>query len=209
VDRYNHRFFCTKRLIKDIRVNLMLKWIVQNFSGMPVIFMMRHPLAVALSRLDKGWDDHFSDLLSQECLVEDFLSPFLEEMQLAQSALQRQVYLWSIENHVALTQLRRSDAVVVFYEDLMLNPIKQMERLSSTLRTSIDERVVNVLGRPSTETTHSASTLALGSGFLSGWQSRVSSVEMASALKILRSFGLDRVYGTEPVPLLSSDSLLQ
>ena len=54
-DSDNKKIFARKRLIKDIRANLLLKWIHANFHGMPIILLFRHPCAVANSWLRLGW----------------------------------------------------------------------------------------------------------------------------------------------------------
>src|SRR5829696_6063462 len=42
-DRFNGRIVARRRLIKDIRANLLLGWIRANFPGMPIILLLRHP----------------------------------------------------------------------------------------------------------------------------------------------------------------------
>src|SRR5262249_34530295 len=55
IDRFNHRHWARQRLIKDIRVNLLLKWLHARFPGMPLLLMLRHPCAVASSCLQLKW----------------------------------------------------------------------------------------------------------------------------------------------------------
>jgi hypothetical protein len=54
-DTANKKIFARKRLIKDIRANLLLKWIHSNFPGIPIILLFRHPCAVANSWMKLGW----------------------------------------------------------------------------------------------------------------------------------------------------------
>jgi hypothetical protein len=53
INSQNKRIFSNKRLIKDIRANLMLKWIHTNFPSVPIILLFRHPCAIAYSRIKK------------------------------------------------------------------------------------------------------------------------------------------------------------
>src|SRR5262245_5189628 len=46
IDRFNHRHLARRRLIKDLRANLLLKWLHARFTGMPLLLMLRHPCAV-------------------------------------------------------------------------------------------------------------------------------------------------------------------
>ncbi|UCH58531.1 MAG: hypothetical protein JSV61_09955, partial [Anaerolineales bacterium] len=43
IDRQNERVFPKYRLIKEIRVNLALKWLHENFPDVPILFIIRHP----------------------------------------------------------------------------------------------------------------------------------------------------------------------
>ena len=74
-DRFNTKLLARRRLIKDIRANLLLGWMAENFPGMPIVLLMRHPCAVAASRLALGWRDNLSETMEQEELVEDFSLP--------------------------------------------------------------------------------------------------------------------------------------
>lgn len=55
-DRFNTRIVSNKRLVKFIRANLYLKWMVNHFPGLKVAFLMRHPGAVCLSQSRLDWE---------------------------------------------------------------------------------------------------------------------------------------------------------
>jgi hypothetical protein len=55
IDRQNERIYSRYRLIKEIRINLALKWLHDNFPEVPILFLMRHPCAVVASRMELGW----------------------------------------------------------------------------------------------------------------------------------------------------------
>ena len=80
-DRFNRRIVARRRLIKDIRANLLLGWMRANFPGMPIIILLRHPCAVVASRLALGWRDNLSETMEQRELVEDFLLPMEAEIR--------------------------------------------------------------------------------------------------------------------------------
>ena len=54
IDNFNRKHFVRKRLIKEIRAHLFLKWIKVNFPEIPIIFLLRHPCAVANSMRQLG-----------------------------------------------------------------------------------------------------------------------------------------------------------
>ena len=205
-DVYNRRLFCSRRLVKDIRVNLFLKWIRVNFPRIPVIFLMRHPCAVAQSRMDMGWlTDLGKWFLAQPELVEDLLTPFASAMRHASTEWERQIFAWCVENYVPLVQCGTRDIHVVFYENFCLDPGAELSKLGQFLGTPFDDRVNRVLVRPS----HTVRTGQLGQGFSSvvsganrvdGWRTSVSEPDLERAVEILKLFGLDSMYGAESTP---------
>jgi hypothetical protein len=206
VDAYNRRLFCTRRLIKDIRVNLFLKWTRINFPTMPVVLLMRHPCAVARSRMALSWDmDLRYRYLSQPDLVEDILSPFASAMARAGTEWERQIFAWCVENYVPLTQCSADDVHLTFYETLCLEPEIELAKICDHIGIPLDKRVRRALAVPSqTARTgkrgEGVSSVVAGGDVLDDWRQSVSRDEIARAMEILAMFGLDRIYGEETVP---------
>jgi Sulfotransferase family len=206
IDVYNRRLFCSRRLVKDIRVNLFLKWIRVKFPRIPVIFLMRHPCAVAKSRMDLGWLMSLEKrFLSQPELVEDLLAPFEPVLRNAHNEWDRQIMAWCVENYVPLVQCGTRDIHVVFYENFCLDPAQELSKLGAFLGTPFDSRVNRILVRPS----YTVRTGQLGQGFSSvvkgdnlidAWRSQVSRQELERAVEILTMFGLDTFYGAGSTP---------
>src|SRR5262249_55955888 len=55
IDQFNQTHVVRRRLVKDIRVNLILRWIRSHFPEIPIVLLLRHPCAVASSKLALGW----------------------------------------------------------------------------------------------------------------------------------------------------------
>jgi len=207
-DAYNKRFLCDRRLIKDIRVNLMLKWMRTHFSEVPIVLLLRHPCAVAHSRTYQGWSDSFDDVLAQELLVQDFLAPFVSQMELASSPFERHIFLWCIENYVPLRQLQAGDGLVVFYEDLCQQPERELQRLFSFLGRDLSNDVFQRLDIPSSQTRSRSSAIAIGGDLVSSWRPFVTPEMWRRAEEILQMFGLHVLYGSGSLPLLPADQVL-
>ena len=195
-DRFHRTFVARRRLIKDIRANLLLGWIRANFPGMPVILLLRHPCAVAASRLVLGWKDNLADVLAQEDLVEDHLHPFEGEIRGAASGFERHVFLWCIENYVPLRQLAPDEVYLVFYEELLAKPETEVPRLFAFLGQDFDERVYEVLKCPSPLSRDGTA----GGWTPGGWRGSVGEAGARRAVEIMGLFGLDRVYPDGPMP---------
>ncbi|MCA1687539.1 MAG: sulfotransferase [Actinobacteria bacterium] len=193
-DRFNKKFVARRRLIKDIRANLLLGWISENFPGMPIILLLRHPCAVATSRLALGWRDNLLEMMEQEELVEDFLLPVEAEIRGAQGAFERHLFSWCIENYVPLRQFGPGEIQLSFYENFLAYPEDEIRRLFTFLGEGFDGRVYRALSRPS--------PLSCGgeSPSVDAWRRSVTDSQLERAVEILGLFGLDRVYGEGTMP---------
>ncbi|MGF1470163.1 MAG: sulfotransferase [Rubrobacteraceae bacterium] len=198
-DRFNRKLVVRRRLIKDIRAGLLLGWLNANFPEMPVVLMLRHPCAVTDSRLKLGWKDILDDTMQQQDLVEDHLSPFVEEIQAARTPFERSVFFWCIENYVALRQLERGAFHLVFYENLCINPEKEIKDLYAFLGKDPDGDAYRGAGRPSA-LSRRESAIVLGDRPVDSWTGSVENSQAARAVEILALFGLDRIYDETPVP---------
>ena len=204
-DRFHRRFVARRRLIKDIRANLLLGWMRANFPGMPIILLLRHPCAVVASRLALGWKDNLSETVGQEELVEDFLRPMEPEIRGARDAFERHLFLWCIENYVPLRQFAPGEIHLAFYENFLARPEDEIRRLFSFLARDFDERVYQTLNRPSP-----LSRKGDGRGVPSvdSWRRRVTDAQLQRTVEVLGLFGLDRVYGEGAMPDPSGASAL-
>ncbi len=193
-DRFNRRLVARRRLIKDIRANLLLGWMHENFPGMPIVLLLRHPCAVVSSRLALGWNDFLAQTMEQQALVEDFLLPMEADIRAARSDFERHLFAWCVENHVPLTQFAPGEIHLAFYEDLLAQPERELARLFSFLGEDLDDRAYRALARPSPMSRET------GASSLDGWRRAVRGHQLGRAIEILSLFGLDRVYGEGPMP---------
>ncbi len=207
-DSKNRRMLCTQRLIKDVRTTLMLKWIGNHFPGMPIVFVMRHPFAVAHSRVKLGWrTDLRKTFLAQPQLMHDFLAPFGQVMGRSPSPFTTHVFDWCVENYVPLLQLERHDAHFVFYERLCTEPEAELRGLCAHLERPFDPSVLSVMNKPSSTTRPGkgkTQRIASPEELVEGWRAHVSGDDARSGNEILHKFGLDNIYGDESMPKVNN-----
>jgi hypothetical protein len=194
-DRFNGRIIAKRRLIKDIRANLLLGWIHAHFPGMPIILLLRHPCAVVASRLDLGWRDNLSETMEQRELVEDFLLPMEAEIRAARDAFERHLFLWCIDNYVPLKQFGPQDVHLTFYERLLARPEAELQSLFAFLGEDLDDRIYRRLRPPSP-----LSGKREPHPTAEGWRTRVSAKQLGRSMEILELFGLDNLYGEGAMP---------
>ncbi len=193
-DRLNRKFVVRRRLIKDIRANLLLGWMRENFPGMPIIVLLRHPCAVAASRLALGWRANLSEMMEQDELVEDFLGPVEADIRAARDDFERHVFSWCIENYVPLRQFGPEEIYLAFYENLVARPEDEIPRLFAFLGEDYDGRVYGSLKRPS------PLSRKRGSPSVDAWRRFVTDSQLGRTVEVLGLFGLDSVYGERAMP---------
>ncbi|MGI8540235.1 MAG: sulfotransferase [Rubrobacteraceae bacterium] len=256
-DRFNRKLLARRRLIKDIRANLLLGWTRRHFPETPIILLLRHPCAVADSRLRLGWRDNLDEMMSQRQLVEDHLEPLEADILAAKDPFERSIFLWCIENYIPLRQPGSEKLHIVFYENLLTDPESELASIFDFLRErppefrSADPPSIRRLAPPRTpgalyeddpeerlrtedapseggsripgseprsEPKNPADRLRTG-GYspggesetpdsppgseawrISGWTERVDAARRKRAVEIMGLFGLDRIYGEDPMP---------
>jgi Sulfotransferase family len=206
-DSYNGRFFTRGRLVKDIRANLMLRWLYEQLGPFPIIFLIRNPGAVASSWSRAGWTfSPADDFLCQNALVQDYLSALRDEIASARGVLDRAVYTWAVETYVALSQFRPSEILVVFYEQLLLNPSVEFARIEAYLEGKLARLVNSSPDRPSAtaapEVAHRSQK-----DRLNAWQEVLTEQEADRVYRIVSLFELGYLYSREGLPLLDADQL--
>lgn len=199
VNRYNKKFFCEKRLIKEIRANFFLKWIKNNFPSIPIIFIIRHPCAVAYSRIKLGWRTYLEDIVAQEDLVQDYLVDYIEDIKSAKSDFEQQVYLWCVENYVPLKQFNKGEIYFLFYEHLCLDPPGEIKKLFSWLGKEYNSQVEKTAKTPS-EVSTKQSAIVTGESLVNSWKKKITKDQVSNTMRILEKFGFERLYDELPYP---------
>jgi hypothetical protein len=202
VDQQNERHLVRRRLVKDIRVNLALGWIRRNFPEIPIVVLLRHPCAVASSRLAAGWQTHLDVLLDQPDLVEDFLLPFVPVLRGARDDFERHLLLWCVENYVPLRQFVRGEIHVCFYEHFCHDLEHEMRALYAFLGQDFDPALLPAGARPSAMARPGSAVLT-GGDPIDAWRAQVAPAQLARALELLELFGLNRIYAEHSLPRLA------
>lgn len=186
-----------RRLVKEIRANLLLGWMAENFPDMPIVLLVRHPCAVVSSRLALGWRDNLDETMGQEELVQDHLLTMEEEILASRDPFERHLFLWCIDNYVPLKQFQPGGLHLCFYENLILDPEPELRRLFAALGQNFDEKILHRISHPSQMTSRRG---ASGDHPVDGWRRGVTRRRLERTGEILGLFGLDRVYGEGPLP---------
>lgn len=205
IDRHNERIISKFRLVKEIRANLALKWLHDNFPEVPIIFIMRHPCAVVLSRMELGWatDRDIEPLLSQPQLVEDYLGPYLDLIHSARNSEEKHAVIWSVSNLVPLKQFSSDKLKVVYYEHLCTHPEGELPGIFETIGYDFLSPPADMINQPS-QTTRAGSAVVAGTDKIGNWKQKLSRSQIDKILGVVRAFGLSHLYGDSSLPLVES-----
>ena len=167
--------------------------------GARVVFLLRHPIAVSLSRVETPRLEAF--------LRSDYRKNFSQEEQdfawdiiRSGSDLQKGVLDWCLQNAVPLRNLER-EWIVISYEELVLAPEPILSRLTTGLDLESPSRLYNGLSRPS-ETVRKSDQLTADvlnapmeeskKWWLVGkWREKVDEDSERKAMRILEYFKID------------------
>jgi hypothetical protein len=211
--------FSRGRVLKDVHAMNTLPWLREHFASLSLVLLLRHPLAVGVSRLRAGEGFRgrpfygLSGYLStqggrreaEESPTADWL-PLWDRFHGDPDPLIRYVAEWCIENVYPVTVARRYGITVVFYEDLVLDHRRALSAIASTCPfTSAPPEVVDP-ARPSTTDWlgHAAAALKEGNReqLVSSWQQEVTGTALARCADIVDKFNLTHVYDCRsPLPL--------
>ncbi len=190
-------------VIKDIFANLFAHWAAHRFPALKIVMLVRHPFAVALSKLKKShwsWLKEPRDLLGQRNLLEDHLQPFAELIR--KTSLQRdfilsQIVIWAITHYVPLRQFDPKQLHVVFYEDVVRAPHAEVSRILRFAEANAGPHPLRLkkrlLRRPSRYSRKQSNVLA-GVSPITAWRDALPAEKVDAGLAILRAFGMDELY---------------
>ena len=197
--RRHSRLWTNRIVFKIIHAGHDRMELFEQRLGGRILYVLRHPIAVGLSREVLPMLDDF--------LVSELRDAFsAEQVRLAEkiigggSQLERGVLAWCLQNAIPLKNLRPS-WLVVTYEQLIVQPEVVIEQICRRLDLPQPQRMLRalaipsaVIGKSDAATQELLKKSARGTGrerLIEKWRDRVSDREEAELMDILSVFGLD------------------
>lgn len=191
-DRFNAAPRDSRLLVRECRSDLWLAWLRGSFPEVHIVFVIRHPCAVAESRRLLESATRLRRYLAQPELLEDLLGPYKAELLQTSDPFERHIYSWCVEHFAPFTQLTADDCHAVFYEDLIANPVPTATRLYEFLGDRDGIAAVDRLA--------ASPEMLQRRDVLDVWRKRVHEAQRARARAIMRRFGLDILYREDETP---------
>jgi hypothetical protein len=196
VNSYNPKLVSNKRVIKTIRAHFFLHWVWENYR-LPIIYLIRHPMAVCASVLkyferDPSWEPDLTPYLLNNHLMGQLSQHQRDQVISASSAFQMQIVTWCLRNFFALRQLGSIPHHLIFYEDVIADPVIEIEKVYKFLGISFSNKNVrmieNMAGTRFLDIENSEKSS------LKKWQEAFSDKQKIQAEEYLRSFSLNQYY---------------
>jgi hypothetical protein len=185
-------YFPSRFLIKEVRANLMLGYIHDAFEP-SIIYLVRHPCAVVRSRLaaPEPWHADVQDILAQEELVEDYLRPWVREIEKETTPAGAHAVWWAVENLVASRELAGRRHYLVNYESLCLDPEQTVREILAWLGVSGMPPRLQFAITNSSRMADSAVSYESTAARLSAWKRQLSGEAQRHILHWARKLGIE------------------
>lgn len=206
-DQFNKRRFASRRVIKDIFSNLMLKWLCTHFPSIRPVLIVRHPFAVAASKMgltDCVWGVEPTAYLQQLPLMRDHLLPYRDLVVEVTDEFDAHILNWCITHFIPFRQFHRNQIHLVAFEHLNINRAREIQRLFCYLGMNGVEKACSVSMKPSATTVRS-DDFDDHYAICTGWTKQVPIERQRRGLEILNAFGIT-LYSDDPFPLLNDPS---
>lgn len=217
-DQNLRRLLYKKRIVKEIRANLMLAWLQNNFPKVPIVYLMRHPFAVAHSWHKLGWGKPYGGqktILDSICEQVSFQADFPQLVHRVQhlgyeDSFELAVHAWCILNYVPMRQLKPEGVHYCFYEDFLLRPEKSLGALLGFLKLPFAyETYQKILEKPSRTNFNQRGDFQAKESLLRDWQNKLTEKQMARGRHLLEAYGMQAIYQEPTQPQWGMPGLLE
>jgi hypothetical protein len=203
------------RVVKDVHAANLLPWLRAHHPAVPVVYVVRHPIAASLSRLRSDVFHGIGDYLATPAGREDAEGspaaawlPLYDGYRDHPEPLVRLVAEWCVENAYPLSRGDDAGVALAFYERAVLAPVDELSRLgefcAGALGPARGAPAIDEARAPSATDWLGGAAEARRSGdwerLLGGWTSEVPRPVATRCMEVLPEFGLGWLYGEDPLP---------
>jgi hypothetical protein len=203
------------RVVKDVHASNLLPWLRASHPAIPVVYVVRHPIAASLSRLRSDTFYGIGDYLATAAGRDDAEGspaaawlPLYDTHRDDPEPLVRLVAEWCIENAYPLSRGEDPGVALAFYENAVLDPASELARIgelcTGALGPSRELPEIGEMRAPSATDWQGTAAEAQRSGewerLLGRWTDEVPQPVVRRCLEVLSEFGLEWLYGEGPLP---------
>ena len=192
-------------LTKLVHGTLLLPWILVNVPlAYQPIYIVRHPIAMALSQM-KGGMYMEREMMSDKTfrrLYPDRYDEYREFIIKLKSPLEKLVALWCLYLKHLIQHTNKSDKLIfIHYEDLLMNPFGELKKICVLWGIDLDIAALDI--RKPSKTDFHKQLKGDPMKQLSKWQHQVSAAEKERIQGILDYFKIDLYNANSALPIKS------
>ena len=184
-------------VVKFVRANLILDWLVENYNLPVPAVSIRHPCAIIASNRNKQWPAPTLEELLKNRYFDSF-PKIKRDCQYLDSPLERAAISWCLRYHPIIFAKDFNKRNLVVYEALVADSVAELKPLFESWHLKLDWKVTNQIKLPS-KTSMPKSQIKINQDPLSGWKKSLTSGEVNKIIDVLKRFNIE-VYGTAVEP---------
>lgn len=195
-------FLTAKKLILKIcRGNALIPWLIKNFDfQFKPLLLVSHPLAVVSSQIDHGaWNKKKSSRNHHIASKYSLNDQYREKLSEFSSLEENLVATWCLTNQIPLKHPLNNRAwLTIYYEDLVIDPINQIERIFNEWNLPLPGNIDSVINQKSITTKPGSPVKGIDQ--LSYWKKKLNENQINSMLKVLKLFDMHHFYENSIYP---------
>jgi hypothetical protein len=140
-------------VITEVAPLMLLEWVYKRYQP-DILYVLRHPCAIALSARNKNTklERPIKEILKQPELVKDHLNPYLTIMEKAKKPFEIYGALWGARNRVIADLIPKyPEWRTVFYEDLCNDPEARFRELFDNFNLKWTAKVQKYISQSTTK----------------------------------------------------------
>jgi hypothetical protein len=206
---YRRYYMCSDNgiIVKFIRANLMLHWIVNTYK-IPVLYVVRHPCSIIASRLklkspEWRYKTEISRYRKDVILQDTLLNKVNLDLEQPMSQASGLACVWCIENILPIRWAKENHYDMINYEILLADPEHEWSRVVKALKLD-NIPSSDLVEIPSQQVSQEMRGKKFDDSHLGKWKKDLSDVQIKDIEDILKKFGLTLYSVDDPMPKLNS-----
>lgn len=192
--------FTTKiYVLKFIRGNMLMPWLIRNFQIRKPIYLIRNPYAVIASQLrHSGWNSNEPLKFKNGIIIPKFkyYNQFYNKYEIMFNEVRQLeehlTLLWIMENEYIINHpMHNKEWIAISYEELILKPAQTLEKLGSLIDFPVTEKMKNLVNTPSYSSQKDEIEVSVQ---LNGWKNYLSDNQVESIEKMLNRSSIKGIY---------------
>jgi hypothetical protein len=187
----HHRWVVNRLVVKEVNSHGLIDWFAAHFA-VDLIFLIRHPIANALSLIECRWGYLAEAFIENDAFCAAHLTAAQKNECLRVlargTALQKYALEWGLANLYPLTVCQERTWLTLTYEELLVRPQAIAALLAERFTLSAPERMVQQLRRPSKNSVGAAKALIAQTDphdLLARWTEQVTPAEADDVMEVL------------------------